>query len=319
MEARYAAHLAAEHRRLFARLDADIRDLAKAARDEQFLRDLGPMMRLSNIPAWRALRASLDRVAGEYADVVRGAVADAQDHAAAIAAEHGEALVSTAVDGARPNAESLAGSFRQVPVDALRTAIAALHPLSPLRALEGMGETMSHFMGRALLDGIAHGHHPTVIARRMRKATGMPLSRALTISRTETLRAYRSSTLDAYRANSVVTGWVWYCAGGTRTCAACYAMSGTIHTLDDEMGAHPNCRCTQLPYVAAARDQLPASGVDRFTALDEADQLAILGPSKFTALRSGQITLPSLVKTTTTREWGATRTVASLNAARKAA
>src|SRR5690242_2420372 len=57
----------------------------------------------------------------------------------------------------------------------------------------------------------------------------------------------------------------WYLANGiiAHNCAACIALHGTIHRLDERMASHPNCRCTAVPHLKG--EPVPiASGVDWF-------------------------------------------------------
>lgn len=70
--------------------------------------------------------------------------------------------------------------------------------------------------------------------------------RALRISRTEMLRAYREATRRNYQANGdIVPGWRWLCAKQPRTCAARLAMDGTHkcrdQTADNVSGACRSC------------------------------------------------------------------------------
>lgn len=100
----------------------------------------------------------------------------------------------------------------------------------------------------ALRNGITLGWNPRKIARLIRDALGTSLTRALTIARTETLRAQRIAAVENYRANdNVVKGWKWSASLDGRTCPSCFAMHGTIHPLSEDMESHPNCRCSCSP------------------------------------------------------------------------
>jgi SPP1 gp7 family putative phage head morphogenesis protein len=167
----------------------------------------------------------------------------------------------------------------------------------------------------ALVDGILNGRGPRVTARAVRDALGSSTARALTIARTETLRAYRAAALDTYRANSdVVKGWVWHATLDGRTCPVCWAMHGTEHTLDATLGSHPNCRCAMVPQTVTWR-QLgfagiretgwqPQLGSDLFAQASEAVQLAVLGPGKFAAYQAGELALEDLVQPTRSTRYG---------------
>ncbi|MCL5957851.1 MAG: phage head morphogenesis protein [Chloroflexi bacterium] len=101
---------------------------------------------------------------------------------------------------------------------------------------------------KALLAGLATGQPQTVIARAVRQALGGNLVRALTIARTEMLRSYREASRQTYLANSdVVNGWIWHAVLSTRTCAACWAMNGTLHKLNERLDDHVRGRCAMMP------------------------------------------------------------------------
>jgi SPP1 gp7 family putative phage head morphogenesis protein len=159
-------------------------------------------------------------------------------------------------------------------------------------------------MRRALVRGVAVGDNPRTAARDMvRRVQGGfngGLARALTIARTEMLDSYRETSRYAHAANAdVLSGWLWSCACDRRSCPGCWGMHGTSHTLDEPgpLG-HQNCRCSRLPKTKSWRDlgipldepaDLLPDARARFDALPEADQVAIMGPARLAALRSGQV------------------------------
>jgi hypothetical protein len=167
----------------------------------------------------------------------------------------------------------------------------------------------------ALLLGIATGEPIKRVARGVELALGGSLSRALTISRTETFRAMREATRLTYDANSdIVDRWEWRCARTAETCAVCWAMDGQVFDVDTSMAAHVNCRCVMVPKTKTweelgfkglgetASPLLP--GQDAFDNLSEADQLRILGPSKYEAFTSGKLDLSDLVGYRKDPDWG---------------
>jgi len=100
-----------------------------------------------------------------------------------------------------------------------------------------------------LLDGVARGINPEDLARALAQATDLPLQRAMTTTRTETLRAYRSASLESMRQNAdILAGWTWVADHGPRTCSACLSLSGTNFPLSVQfMAAHVACRCSPAP------------------------------------------------------------------------
>ncbi len=190
---------------------------------------------------------------------------------------------------------------------------------TPLRLLlDDLGAEASQQVRDALVTGIATGENPRSIARRVRKAFGGDLVRALRVSRTETMRAYQTAALRNYRANSdVVKGWIWNASvsgkGLTRTCAACWAMHGTKHSLDEEFRDHPNGRCAPSPWTKSwaelGIEDMPEepeveSGVDQFAKLTPAEQDKILGQSAGAAYRAGAVELKDFVAMRSSPEWG---------------
>lgn len=102
-------------------------------------------------------------------------------------------------------------------------------------------------MLRQLVSGIGLGLSPRDAAARMLRGLETEfnggLTRALTISRTEILDAYRASSKQTMAANDdVLAGWMWTAELDDTTCEACWAMDSTIHDLDETgPDGHQNC------------------------------------------------------------------------------
>lgn len=172
---------------------------------------------------------------------------------------------------------------------------------------------------RELIRGVAVGSNPRATARRMVARTegqfNGGLTRALTIARTETLDAHRTAAaVSQAQHTDVLTGWVWLCHLGPRTCPACLARHGTLHTAD-EAGPHGHqcCRCSRMPKTQSWAD-LGFDGLDEpddqlpdakawFDALPEADQLAIMGPERLRLLRAGDIAWADLATLKSSDGW----------------
>lgn len=205
-----------------------------------------------------------------------------------------------------------------VPLEETAAMAAATRPGAPLRALlDEMGRTASLRAREALVTAVALGRNPRETARDLRAVTGQTLARALRISRTETIGAYRRAAIERYRAHSdVLEGWVWVASLSPRTCAACLAMHGTVHSLDEPFASHPVCRCSPAP-LTRTWDQLlgrptglretrlvARSAVGWLDSQSRSTRLAILGPGKLRELDAGRIRLADLAQPTLHPVWG---------------
>jgi len=175
----------------------------------------------------------------------------------------------------------------------------------------------------ALTRGLALGLGPEVIRRLIQQMMGMVLTRALRIARTEMLRAYREAARRNYQANSdVVKGWIWHSALNERTCAACWAMHGTVHRLEERLDDHVGGRCTAVPltktwaelgFEGIPETTLPIErGVDVFQRLNPEMQQEILGAAKYAAWKDGKFGLEDLVGRKYDGRWGSMRYERSL-------
>lgn len=213
----------------------------------------------------------------------------------------------------------IAASWSSLPAGAIESLAGAFQDGGPLNVLfASLGEEAVDRVRSALLVGVATGQGPRVIARTIRDALGQPLARALTISRTETVRAYREASIASYAANDdVVSRWRWTATKTTRTCAMCLAMDGEEFDLDVPFGSHPNCRCVPVP-VTKSWEELgvegikdtrpqPETGADWFARQSAEDQATILGPAKFELFERGELRISDLVGYRDDPKWGPVR------------
>jgi SPP1 gp7 family putative phage head morphogenesis protein len=178
---------------------------------------------------------------------------------------------------------------------------------SPLQALlNELGPDAAERVGNALTQGVITGADVRTISRNVRRAFGGNLARALIISRTVVLQAYREASMQQYRANAEVVGsWTWLSTRGPRTCGFCWAMHGSIHPLSTRMASHPACRCTMLPNLRHAPDTTPIErGPAVFADEDATLQRAVLGPAKYAAYTSGALALEQLPGFRIDPRWG---------------
>jgi SPP1 gp7 family putative phage head morphogenesis protein len=210
----------------------------------------------------------------------------------------------------------IAYSFGTPSQGAMESIVGATQKGSPLADLfDGFGAEAAEQAGQSLITGITLGDNPRRIASMVASALDISRWRALTISRTEMIRAYRLSNQDIFRANDdVVDSWVWISALDARCCAVCIAMHGTIHPLSEDMGSHPNCRCTPTPRTKdwsaiLGRDigisnPEPLQGSDWFDNQSESTQRAILGSNAAYDAYSNGASLSDFVGKSSDPDWG---------------
>lgn len=204
--------------------------------------------------------------------------------------------------------------WNRLPREAVADLIGFTQKGSPLRELlDELGPQASKSIRKALVSGLALGQNPREIARQVRKALGGNLARALTISRTETLRAWREAGYRQALANSdILEGWEWLSAKQERTCAACLAMDGTVHKLIERLDDHPNGRCTRLEIVKGFPREKRETGAEWFDKQPDSVQRKVLGDAGYEAYKAGVVSLQDFVGRSHSRDWGTTRYARSL-------
>jgi len=217
-----------------------------------------------------------------------------------------------------PEAQIMA-TFNRLPSEAVEALVAALQESSPLytKTLAAFGKDAARGIGDELLTHLVKGKNPVAAARAMHKAWGTPLTRALTISRTEMLRAYRGASLASYRANAhIVKSWIWFANLDESTCMSCVALHGTEFPLTESMDDHPNGRCCPVLKTVTMKelgleglpetglDISPGDGVEWFKKLPEAQQRDMMKAGKYEAWKAGKFELSQLSRATVHPDWG---------------
>lgn len=267
-------------------------------------------------------QAEMDKYAAVLEDVVRGGQGDAF----ALGLAHSEQTIQYGLSSLpEPYRSQIVGTLNRIPNEAVQAMVAALQEDSPLwsETLTSFGADAAQGVADALLKGILSGKGPAAIARDMMTVWGIPLTRAMTISRTETIRAHRAAVMAGYRANShVAKGWTWMSAQDNRVCMSCTAMHGTHHPLTETLEDHPNGRCYALADTVTWRDlgidmdevedEPIISGEDWFKAQPESVQREMMGPGKYEAWVNGQFKFGQLSHYTYDERWGGMFTEATL-------
>ncbi len=240
---------------------------------------------------------------------------------------------------------------RSLPVKAIETMVGMNQVDSPLRRLfSGFGAASAQMASDALIEGLILGYNPRKVAPMVRDALGIQLNRALTISRTEVLRAYREASHQIYAENAdIVKGWRWQAALTGNTCLMCISLHGKEFPMSEKMSSHPRCRCVAVPITysweelgerfgvdwSGVEDAGPSfeelaekynipperiahykarrgTGEDYFKSLNAEQQKALLGSTRYEAWKDGAIEFDALAKNTFSAEWGAGKTLTPL-------
>lgn len=268
-------------------------------------------------PAWLVrearyqalLRQVIDAVS-EASRALRGELQGLQSEAVALAGQHAARAVEAQAPGVTLAQDVLDR-------EALTTLAAAFHEDSPLaKLLESLGPGAGKLVRAALVRTVATGQGPQQMARALRRAVGMSMTRAMTIARTETIRAYRFAMWRSIERNQdVLEGWRWVAALSPRTCAACLALHGSVFIADSRLHDHPNGRCAIVPVTRSWRQlglerptETRPEPPDRdawFWKRPREERIAILGRTAYEAMRRGQLDWRRLADVAET-PWGKT-------------
>lgn len=280
-------------------------------------------------PAWfyqynraQSLQAQIEAELRRFGVYAAESTTGLQSRAVEAARRHSAELVDLAA-GVRP--VGIEVPFDVLPTQALQDLVGFAADGSPLREVYGeIAGGVADRVTDAMVSAVVTGLGPRESARVIRRQFGTGLVRALLVSRTETLRAYREATHRNYEANAdVVEGWIWHATLTTRTCAACWAMHGSFHRLDERLDDHPNGRCAPVPAVKPWKalgydipDNRPRieRGSVIFGRLTAAEQEQVLGKAAYAAFADGAVSLEQFATHKHSEEWGDTLSVASLRA-----
>lgn len=124
--------------------------------------------------------------------------------------------------------------------------------------LKGMTDAMAAQLSRTLTEGLANGLGARALARELvNNVSGMERSRAMTIARTEVIRAHAEGQLDSFEMlgdDELVIDVEWQVAAGA--CPKCSGNAGKVYTIAEARGLiplHPNCRCSWSPKTKGGR------------------------------------------------------------------
>lgn len=130
------------------------------------------------------------------------------------------------------------------------------------------GERFASTSAEIVSQGIAEGRPTGNMIEDMRSRLGVVKSRAETIVRTESLRAYNQASNTYYAAQGIDLV-SFYATSDDRSCPICTARAGRIYKRSEiKVPLHPRCRCVLSPWDQdlAAIDQEYAGGPARHRA-----------------------------------------------------
>lgn len=275
---------------------------------------IGQIRRLNRARnAVTAATNSITKLLADQAARLPGAVKGITDTTAALNAR----LIATQMPATEGTQGQLTVRFDRVNPEAL-DAIVTRTTQRITSQTRPLSKKATEQMLRTLVGSIPEGLSPREAARRIMRALegkfNGGLARALTITRTEMLDAYRAAAGAQQKANKdVLAGWVWSAQLDNTTCASCVALHGTEHELS-EAGPwdHQNGRCARTPLVKPWSElgfdltEPPSTivtGPDWFANQPEATQLAILGPERLELLQGGKTSWPDLSSKRTVSGW----------------
>lgn len=185
--------------------------------------------------------------------------------------------------------------------------------------ISGVASDLWDTLQETLTANLLIGKHPRDTAKELSDKLGMPLKRALTISRTETIRAYRETSHKHRLAYpTAIDSWIWIAALKPNTCVICWSKHGSVHKLEERLNDHPNGACTSIPQVKGFELDVP-TGESAFEVLSDDEKRKILGPERFDLYQDKGLSLSSLISSHDNETWGTQYKVRSVSEVRKSA
>lgn len=236
---------------------------------------------------------------------------------AAAALQYTPLTIASQFPATEGTTSTLAVQFDRVDVTALQAIVErTTEQITSLSA--PLSDAATEAMKRELVNGVAFGLSPRDAAARMLAGVegefNGGLARALTISRTEIVDAYRTAAGASQDANAdVLQGWMWTAQLDDSTCPSCWAQDGVIFDLSEPGPLdHANGRCARTPVTKTWRDLgfdideptgTRPDAQDVFAALTPEQQLAVMGPTRLAGLQDGSIAWTDLSTKRSSDSW----------------
>ena len=169
--------------------------------------------------------------------------------------------------------------------------------------LKGVTDDMAVRMSRVLVDGLARGENPRVLARQLAKEVDVGRTRSQAIARTEIVRAHNEGQLDAMErlgVDQIGVAVEWRTSGrGTSRqgnpspCPLCAPLQHVVMSVKQARGLlprHPNCMCSYLPAnVGESQTKQKRTAAEIRASIDQSIQAEISKKSKRTLAEQKQI------------------------------
>ena len=246
---------------------------------------------LARMVRYKSLIRQVEAELTDYQVILRNEIAGVSSDAITFAGRDTRRVIRTIAQE-----YGIAASFNSLPNDAIQALLGFLSPDGPLYERIGqLAKVNAQTVADKILENVALGKNPRVIAGLIRDDLGGGLTDALRMTRTVQLWSYREASRANYLMNSdVVSGWVWQSARDETTCEACLAMDGTEHSLDETLDGHYNCRCGMVPIVTGYPSVIEQTGEEWFGQQSEDFQKQALGPMKYDAWKNNQFSFRDL-------------------------
>ena len=161
--------------------------------------------------------------------------------------QHGEKWADKQLGAENHNA--LYSPFKVVRLPA-EQAMVEMYQNQVATEIKGLLDYQNLQVQRAITDGFRNRETIQQITRRIQEVTPMAQSKAVTIARTETLKAGNDAAKARYE-KAGIQQVQWIAAYDDRVCPICEGLHDEIFDLGEEpeIPAHPNCRCTLIPVI----------------------------------------------------------------------
>ena len=312
LDARAARALIQAYIPVWQKISSDVTSLLAEAAERQL--SGAQVLRLTRLQALQ--RQMADEVA-KFVKVAGPRIGEAQAQAVTLARNSIQGIVDAALPRGIDTAVLGRANIQwvQLPDEAFANFVGVSGDGSPLaQILDQIGPQVRVGVNQSISEGLALGMSPRDTARLVQNRVGMGLTRALTISRTETLRSYREGSRLQYHANrDIVKGFKRVSAQDSAVCMACLALDDTVYKTSVALDEHVNGRCAIVPITIGYKDlgldvEEPPferqTSRDWFQAQPESVQREMMGPGRYEGWQDGKFELTDMAKVESSPVWG---------------